>query len=69
MKDKRDREIATLTVEAAMLELHAEQLSHRVSSVLPLSEQQKQLMQLASEESERAEAIRRQIHALRKPAA
>ena len=69
MKDKRDREIATLTIEAAMLELHAGQLSHKVSSALPLSEQQKQLMQLASEELERAEAIRRRIHALRQPAA
>jgi hypothetical protein len=69
MKDKRDREIATLTVEAAMLELHAEQLSRRLSSALPLSKQEKQLMRLASEESERAEAIRRRIHALRQPAA
>jgi len=69
MKDKCDRVIAALTVEAAMLELHAEQLSHRVSSAIPLSERVKQLMQLASEESERAEAIRRQIHALRQSAA
>ncbi len=69
MKDKCDRVIAALTVEAAMLELHAEQLSHRVSSAMPLSEREKQLMQLASEESERAEAIRRQIHALRQSAA
>src|SRR5712671_1711967 len=38
MKDKRDRVIAALTVEAAMLELHAEQLSHRVSAALSLSE-------------------------------
>ena len=33
MKDKRDRIIAALTVEAAMLELHAEQLSASESAV------------------------------------
>ena len=69
MKDKRDRVIAALTVEAAMLELHAEQLSHRVSSALPLSEGEEQLMQLASEEALRAQTIRRQIQALRQTAA
>ena len=69
MKDKRERVIAALTVEASMLELHAEELSHRVSSALSLSEREKELMELASEEAERAETIRRQIHALRQPEA
>jgi hypothetical protein len=67
MKDKRDRVIAALTVEASMLELHAERLSHRVSSALLLSEQEKELIQLANEEAATAEAIRRQIQAIRQP--
>jgi hypothetical protein len=64
MKDKSDRVIAALTVEASMLELHAEQLSHRVSYALLLSEQEKELIQLANEEAARAETIRGQIQAL-----
>jgi hypothetical protein len=67
VKDKRDRVIAALTVEASMLELHAEQLSHRVSSALLLSEQEKELIQLANEEAATAEAIRHQIQAIRQP--
>jgi len=65
MKDKRDRIIAALKVEAAMLELHAEQLSHKVSNALSVSEREKELIQLASEEVARAETIRRQIQAMR----
>ena len=65
MKDKRDRIIAALTVEANMLELHAEQLSHKVSTALSVSEREKELIQLASEEVARAETIRRQIQAMR----
>src|SRR6266404_2801039 len=65
MKDKRDRIIAALTVEANMLELHAEQLSHKVSTALSVSEREKELIQLASEEAARAETIRRQIQAMR----
>ncbi len=65
MKDKRDRIIAALKVEAAMLELHAEQLSHKVSTALSVSEREKELIQLASEEVARAETIRRQIQAMR----
>jgi hypothetical protein len=65
MKDKCDRLIAALTIESTMLELHAEQLSQRVSAAMWLSEQEKELIQLAGEEAAKAAAIRRQIQALR----
>ena len=63
MKEKLERVIATLEVEAAMIESHAQRLLEMVPS-LAVDEQQHEMLQLAQEETERAEAIKRQIRLL-----
>ena len=63
MKEKLERVIATLEVEAAMIESHAERLLEMVPS-LAGDEQRHEMLQLAQEETERAEAIKRQIRLL-----
>ena len=60
MKEKLERVIATLEVEAAMIESHAQRLLEMVPS-LAGNEQRHEMLELAQEETERAEAIRRQI--------
>ena len=60
MKEKLERVIATLEVEAAMIESHAQRLLEMVPS-LAGNEQRHEMLELAKEETERAEAIRRQI--------
>ena len=63
MKEKLERVIAALEVEAAMIELHAQRLLEMVPS-LAGDEQRHEMLQLAKEETDRAEAIRRQIRLL-----
>ena len=60
MKEKLERVIAALEVEAAMIESHAQRLLVMVPS-LAGDEQRREMLQLAKEETERAEAIKRQI--------
>ena len=64
MKEKLERVIATLEVEAAMMESHAKKLSN-IAPHLADPEQHREMMALAREEADRAEAIRRQIRLLR----
>jgi hypothetical protein len=63
MKERIEREIAALEVEAAMIESHAQRLLEMVLS-LAGDEQRHKMVQLATEETERAEAIKRQIRLL-----
>ena len=63
MKEKLERVIATLEVEAAMIESHAQRLLEMVPS-LAGNEQRHEMLELAQEETERAEAIKRQIRLL-----
>ncbi len=63
MKEKLERVIATLEVEAAMIESHARRLLEMVPS-LAVDEQRHEMLHLAQEETERAEAIKRQIRLL-----
>jgi hypothetical protein len=63
MKEELERVIAALEVEAAMIESHAQRLLETVPS-LAGDEQRRELRQLAKEETERAEAIKRQIRLL-----
>ena len=60
MKEKLERVIAALEIEAAMIESHAQRLLEMVPS-LAGNEQRHEMLELAKEETERAEAIRRQI--------
>ena len=64
MKDKLERVIAALEVEAAMIESHAKRLSN-FAPHLADPEQHREIIGLAKEEADRAEAIRRQIRLLR----
>ncbi len=57
MKEKLERVIAALEVEAAMIESHAQRLLEVPS--LAGNEQRHEMLELAQEETERAEAIRR----------
>ncbi|HEY6770544.1 MAG TPA: hypothetical protein VI386_37850 [Candidatus Sulfotelmatobacter sp.] len=63
MKEQLERVIAALEVEAAMIESHAQRLLKMVPS-LAGNEQRHEMLQLAKEETERAEAIKRQIRVL-----
>ena len=63
MKEKLERVIAALQVDAAMIELHAQRLLEMVPS-LAGDEQRHEMLQLAKEETDRAEAIKRQIRLL-----
>ena len=63
MKEKLERVIATLEVEAAMIESHAQRHLEMVPS-LAGNEQRHEMLELAQEETERAEAIKRQIRLL-----
>jgi adenylylsulfate kinase-like enzyme len=63
MKEKLERVITALEVEAEMIELHAQRLLEMVPS-LAGDEQRHELLQLANEEADRAEAIKRQIRLL-----
>jgi hypothetical protein len=63
MKEKLRRVIAVLEVEAAMIESHAQRLLEMVPS-LAGDEQRHEMLQLAKEETDTAEAIRRQIRLL-----
>ena len=63
MKEKLERVIAALEVEAAMIESHAQRLLEMVPS-LAGDEQRHEMRQLAKEETDRAEAIKRQIRLL-----
>jgi hypothetical protein len=60
MKEKLERVIAALQVEAAMIELHAQRLLEMVPS-LAGDQQRHEMLQLAKEETDRAEAIKRQM--------
>ena len=64
MTDKNQRVIATLEVEAAMTEAHAERLSS-VAPNLADPERQREMAALVKEETDRAKTIREQIHLLR----
>jgi hypothetical protein len=57
------RMIATLEIEASMIESHAEKLVS-VASVTTDDEQKRELLQLSNEETLRADTIRRQIRLL-----
>ena len=63
MKEKLERVIAALEVEAAMIESHAQRLLAMVPS-LAGDEQRQEMLQLAKEETDRAAAIKRQIRLL-----
>ena len=63
MKEKLTRVIAALEVEAAMIESHAQRLLELVPS-LAGDEQRHEMLQLAKEETDTAEAIKRQIRLL-----
>ncbi len=63
MKEKLERVIAALEVEAAMMESHAQRLLEMVPS-LASDEQRHEMLRLAKEETDRAEAIKRQIRLL-----
>ena len=63
MKEKLERVIAALEVEAAMMESHARRVLEMVPS-LAGDEQRHEMLQLAKEETDRAEAIKRQIRLL-----
>jgi uncharacterized protein YigA (DUF484 family) len=63
MKEKLERVIAALEVEAAMIGSHAQRLLEMVPSLAD-NEQRHEMMELAQEETERAEAIKRQIRLL-----
>ena len=63
MREKLELVITALEVEAEMIELHAQRLLEMVPS-LAGDEQRKEMLQLAEEETDRAEAIRRQIRLL-----
>ena len=63
MKEKLERVIAALEVEAAMMESHAQRVLEMVPSVAG-GEQRHEMLQLAKEETDRAEAIKRQIRLL-----
>ncbi len=63
MKEKLKRVIAALEVEAAMIESHAQRLLEMVPS-LAGDEQRHEVLQLAKEETDTAEAIKRQIRLL-----
>ncbi len=63
MKEKLKRVIAALEVEAAMIESHAQRLLEMVPS-LAGAEQRHEVLQLAKEESDTAEVIKRQIRLL-----
>ena len=63
MKEKLKRVISALEVEAAMIELHAQRLLEMVPS-LAGDEQRHEMLQLAKEETDRAETIRREIRVL-----
>ena len=63
MKEKIERVIAALEVEAAMMESHAQRLLEMVPS-LAGDEQRHEMLRLAKEETDRAEAIKRQIRLL-----
>ena len=63
MNEKLERVIAALEVEAAMMESHAQRLLEMVPS-LAGDEQRHEMMWLAKEESDRADAIKRQIRLL-----
>jgi hypothetical protein len=63
MKEKLERVIAALEVEAAMMESHAQRLLEMVPS-LAGDKQRHEMLQLAKEETDRAEAIKRQIRLL-----
>jgi hypothetical protein len=56
MKEKLERVIAALEVEAAMIESHAQRLLEMVPS-LAGNEQRHEMLELAKEETERAEAV------------
>ncbi len=64
MNEKLERVIAALEVEATMIESHANKLS-KIAPHLADPEQHREIMVLAKEEADRAEAIRRQIRLLR----
>ena len=63
MKEKLKRVIAALEVEVAMIESHAQRLLEMVPS-LAGDEQRHEVLQLAKEETDTAEAIKRQIRLL-----
>ena len=63
MPEKLERVIAALEAEVAMIELHAQRLLGMVPS-LAGDEQRDEMLQLAKEEADRAEAIKRQIRLL-----
>jgi hypothetical protein len=63
MKENLERVIAALEVEAAMIESHAQRLLEMVPC-LAGDEQRLEMRQLAKEETDRAEAIKRQIRVL-----
>ena len=63
MKEKLKRVVAALEVEAAMIESHAQRLLEMVPS-LAGDEQRHEILQLAKEETDTAEAIKRQIRLL-----
>jgi hypothetical protein len=63
MREKLERVIAALEIEAAMIESHAQRLLEMVLS-LAGDEQRREMLELAAEETERAEAIKRQIRLL-----
>jgi len=63
MEEKLERVIAALEVEAAMIESHVQRLLEMVPS-LAGNEQRHEMLELAQEEAERAEAIKRQIRLL-----
>ncbi len=55
--------IAALEVEAAMIESHAQRLLEMMPSLVG-DEQRHEMLQLANDETDRAEAIKRQIRLL-----
>jgi hypothetical protein len=64
MKNRAERTIATLEVEAAMAEMHANRLA-QMAPQLTNPERKRELIRLSKEERERAQVLRRQITLLR----
>ena len=64
MDAKLHREIAILEAEAVMIETHAEKL-FKTTARLPESDQHREMLALAEEESQRAAAIRAKISSLK----
>jgi hypothetical protein len=63
MKEELERVIAALEVEAVTIESHAQRLLEMMPS-LAGDEQRHEMLQLANDETDRAEAIKRQIRLL-----